>query len=61
MSFFVMEETGRDKLEVKTIGGEFETVRESESKLWLTGEANIVFKGRVPEGEDSWKKKNLLV
>ena len=61
MSFFVMEETGRDKLEVKTIGGKFETVRESESKLWLTGEANIVFKGRVPEGEDSWKKKNLLI
>jgi diaminopimelate epimerase len=61
MSFFVMEETGRDNLEVKTIGGEFKTVRESENRLWLTGEANVVFKGKVPEGDDSWEKKNLLI
>ncbi len=61
MSFFVMEETGRNELEVKTIGGEFKTVRESEKRLWLTGEANIVFKGKVPEGEVIWDKKDLLI
>jgi len=61
MSFFVMEETGKKKLEVKTIGGEFETVRESSNRLWLTGEANIVFKGKMPEGEVVWEKKDLLI
>lgn len=61
VSFFVMEETGRDKLKVKTIGGEFETVRESSDRLWLTGEANIVFRGKVPEGESSWEKKDLVI
>ena len=61
MSFFVMEETGRDKLKVKTIGGEFETVRERSNRLWLTGEANIVFKGKVPEGENFWQKKDLVI
>jgi diaminopimelate epimerase len=61
MSFFVMEETGRKKLKVNTIGGEFETVREGSDRLWLTGEANIVFKGKVPEGENSWEKKDLVI
>jgi diaminopimelate epimerase len=61
VSFYVMEETGKDKLRVKTIGGDFETVRESESRLWLTGKANIVFKGEMPEGENSWEKRNLLI
>ncbi len=61
MSFFVMEETGRKKLKVNTIGGEFETVREGSNRLWLTGEANIVFKGKVPEGENSWEKKDLVI
>jgi diaminopimelate epimerase len=60
VSFFVMEETGREKLEIKTVGGEFKTRRESADRLWLTGEANIVFTGRVPEGEISWKKTDLL-
>jgi diaminopimelate epimerase len=61
VSFFVMEETGREKLEVKTVGGEFKTRRESNNRLWLTGEASIVFKGIVPEGENSWRKKDLLI
>lgn len=61
VSFFVMEETGREKLKVKTIGGEFETVREGSNQLWLTGEANIVFKGTVPEGENSWERKDLVI
>lgn len=61
MSFFVMEETGSKKLKVKTIGGEFETVREGSNRLWLTGEANIVFKGEMPEGENSWEKKDLVI
>jgi diaminopimelate epimerase len=61
VSFFVMEETGRERLKVKTIGGNFETVRESSNRLWLTGEANIVFKGTMPEGEKDWEKRDLLV
>jgi diaminopimelate epimerase len=61
VSFFVMEEMGREKLKVNTIGGEFETVREGSHRLWLTGEANIVFKGTVPEGEVSWEKKDLVI
>jgi diaminopimelate epimerase len=61
VSFFVMEETGRKELEVKTLGGEFKTKRERENRLWLTGEANIVFIGKVPEGENLWKKKDLLI
>ncbi|MEO0293937.1 MAG: diaminopimelate epimerase [candidate division WOR-3 bacterium] len=50
VSFFVMEETGKNKLKVKMRGGEFETERESENRLWLTGEANIVFKGSLLKG-----------
>jgi diaminopimelate epimerase len=61
VSFFVMEETGREKLKVKTIGGNFETVREGSNRLWLTGEANIVFRGKMPEGENSWEKKDLVI
>ncbi|MEJ2354812.1 MAG: hypothetical protein P8Y62_02785, partial [candidate division WOR-3 bacterium] len=61
VSFYIMKKTGKDKLDVKTIGGKFNTVRESENRLWLTGEANIVFKGEMPEGENSWEKRNLLI
>lgn len=61
VSFFIMEETGREKLKVKTIGGNFETVREGGNRLWLTGEANIVFRGKMPEGENDWKKTDLLM
>ncbi len=61
VSFYIMEKTGKDKLRVKTIGGDFETLRESENRLWLTGKANIVFKGEIPEGENSWEKRNLLI
>ena len=61
VSFYIMEKTGRDELDVKTIGGKFKTVRESENRLWLTGEANIVFKGEMPEGENSWEKRNLSI
>ena len=61
VSFFIMEETGRNELRVKTIGGDFKTARESDNRLWLTGKANIVFKGEMPEGENSWKKRDLLI
>jgi diaminopimelate epimerase len=61
VSFYIMEETDKNKLDVKTVGGNFETVRESSDRLWLTGEVNIVFRGEMPEGENSWKKRDLLI
>ncbi|MCK4322141.1 diaminopimelate epimerase [candidate division WOR-3 bacterium] len=60
-SYIIMEESGVDKIIIKSKGGDFkaERCRDRENRLFLIGDVKITFKGVIPEKEVYWQKKGI--